>query len=170
MDVVLTPIYEKSQVYWPLKDTPFRRQTQPAPRTFKGVSVHGIFAGILLPQARPASRDSFLSQTTLARKKCRALVILRWNSVPERTRAAVGRRRDEGALLRLRTGPGPRKVTARESRGALEAGLPACSRAPENSQVTRGGGEWDWAGRSLLTDSSLRDTSERPGCSRVMCC
>lgn len=23
LDVVLTPIYEKSQIYWPLKDTPF---------------------------------------------------------------------------------------------------------------------------------------------------
>lgn len=83
----------------------------------------------------------FLSQTTPARKKAAP-----WSSsagtVLEGTRAAVGRPRDEGALLRLRTGAErrgalPVKVTARESRGALEAGLPACSWAPENSHVTR---------------------------------
>lgn len=80
-------------------------------------------------------------------QKGRALIIRCWNSVPERIRAAVRRRREEGALLRLRTGAErgpalPAKVTARESRGALEAWLPACSR-----ELVRHGGKEGGAGR-----------------------
>lgn len=138
--------------------------TQPAPRAFNGVWVHGIFAGTLLPQARPAWRDIFLSQTTLARKKSRALVILRWNSVPERTRATVGRRRDEGALLRLRTGAerAPQSDSSRVT-WCPGGGAPGLLQGSGGTRTSRGGGGWDWAGRSLLTDSSPRDPSEGPG-------
>lgn len=127
--------------------------TQPATHAFKGMSVHGIFAGTLLPQAGPGSDlnltpgpRSLRSFPPLPNHSCvqnsRA-----WSSLsagtlflsePARLSGGAGAKGRSCACVRE---PVPqndssllvpqRNRTARVSRGAPEAGRPAQSWAPE---------------------------------------